>query len=434
MPNITPAVFLLILRYIYTGVLDLTNQSGFNILALLVAADELIPNKLVNYIQHHLINEESSWLQKHLVIILHTVFKLQSCKTIQDHIMKTICKNPKSFFELKDFLTLDKDIYLKLVMRNDMDIEEIDTWKYLVKLGTEQSVTSKGKSKDVINWGENDFASFKKFLDPFIPYIRFHEISRNDFYFHIRPYKKAIPEDLYEDLVTYLMANITPKVSKLPSRYGSINIDSMIIEKDKAAIITNWIEKRTNFARKPVYQFKLTYRASRDGFNYENFIHNNSNGAILWLIKISDSENIIGGYNPLGLRNMNYNYNYKNYNVDCMYEFGCDEFNHYCDGYGNDCDYNGNYYGNNYEQWETTNDSFIFCFEDVKSSNNYALSRVKNPSTAIYSYDGNWMNFGNADLILNGQNGSCTQCHYEKNLNVNNFVVEELETFVVQKT
>ncbi|CAG8515988.1 4340_t:CDS:1, partial [Scutellospora calospora] len=50
-------------------------------------------------------------------------------------------------------------------------------------------------------------------------------------------------------------------------------------------------------------------------------------------------------------------------------------------------------------------------------------------------YSGSWMNFGNSDLVLNGNDGSCMQSAYEKKiLDANNFVVEELETFTVQKT
>ncbi|CAG8823121.1 32132_t:CDS:2, partial [Racocetra persica] len=142
--------------------LDLTNQSGFNILALLVASDELILNKLVDYVQKHIIDKESSWLQKNLVAVLQTVFKLQSCETIQVHIMKTICKDPKPFFELKEFPTLDKDILLKLVMRDDLDFDEINIWKYLVKWGTTQSVTSRGRSKAATFYEDlsNDFSQF----------------------------------------------------------------------------------------------------------------------------------------------------------------------------------------------------------------------------------------------------------------------------------
>ncbi|KAF0532595.1 btb/poz domain-containing protein 19-like [Gigaspora margarita] len=193
-PNISPAIFLLILRYIYTGVLDLTNQSGFDVLALLIASEELI-------------------------------------------------------LELP---ILDKDIFLTLIKKDVMDIEEIDIWKDLIKWGTTQSISYKGKSKEtnVNNWDENDFALFKKSLEPFIHYIRFHEISKENFYHYVRPYKKAIPENLYEDLMAYFMANLRCKISKLPSR-RSIDIDSVIIKRDKAELITNLIEKKITFSRKP---------------------------------------------------------------------------------------------------------------------------------------------------------------------------------------
>ncbi|CAG8830474.1 8648_t:CDS:2, partial [Cetraspora pellucida] len=276
-----------------------------------------------------------------------------------------------------------KDIVLILIKKDMMNIEEIDIWRYLVKWGTAQSILFKEKSAEtnVTNWSESDFASFKKCLEPFIPHIRFHEITREDFYYHVRPYKKAIPENIYEDLMAYLMANISCKIStKLPSR-KSVSIDSVIIEQDKAEIITNWIERRNTFSRQPFYQFILTYRATRDGFDYNKFIDNNvdnCNQAILGLIKVSGSTKIIGGYNPLGLRN---------------------------------------------------------C-----SNNTHILSRVKNPSRAIFNREGTWMNFGNADLILNGKNGSCMLNNYEKkiwnnyeknnNRNSDRFAVDEFETFI----
>ncbi|CAG8586227.1 13192_t:CDS:2 [Dentiscutata erythropus] len=172
------------------------------------------------------------------------------------------------------------------------------------------------KKFHIIDWKEDDIALFKKLLDPFISFIRFYEISRDEFYFYIRPYKKVIPENLYEDLMAYFMVNIlNPRISRLPSRNRSIvRIDSIIIKGDNAAIISDWIEKRTtsSFSEKPLYQFILTYRATRDGFfNYNRFINKNSNGAILGLIKVANSEKIIGGYNPLGWKAVNnYNDNY----------------------------------------------------------------------------------------------------------------------------
>ncbi|CAG8632430.1 4380_t:CDS:2 [Gigaspora margarita] len=224
------------------------------------------------------------------------------------------------------------------------------------KWGTAQLIVSKGKSKtDVTNWEKKDFESFRKF----------HEISRNDFYYHIRPYKKS---DLYEDLVAYLMSNINPKVSQLPPCCRFINIDSVIIDRDKETITINWIEKSDNFAKKPCYQFTLTYRATRDRFDYNNFIAKNCCGAVLVLIKISDRK-IIGRYNPLDLSNMN---NYNNYYFTC-YDWS------YVKNYPD-------YPKDSYTQWGTTDDRR------------------------------NLDNFGSADLVLNGPHGTCSQTYYEKKI------------------
>ncbi|CAG8461441.1 11909_t:CDS:2, partial [Gigaspora rosea] len=67
-------------------------------------------------------------------------------------------------------------------------------------------------------------------------------------------------------------------------------------------LIASWIDKR----RKPYhftdlpFKFKLIYRASRDGFEIKNF-HNNcdNKGPSIVVIKVRNSEEIIGGYNPL---------------------------------------------------------------------------------------------------------------------------------------
>ncbi|RGB41578.1 hypothetical protein C1646_752007 [Rhizophagus diaphanus] len=56
--NITPNVFELILKYIYIGELDLTEQSGENIFELLIASDELLIDELFNCAQECLIEKK----------------------------------------------------------------------------------------------------------------------------------------------------------------------------------------------------------------------------------------------------------------------------------------------------------------------------------------------------------------------------------------
>src|ERR1044071_5268078 len=87
----------IILRYVYIGELDLTKQSGENILELLVASDELLLEELFYRVQDHLLEKCSGWIQRNLVLTLHVVFKLVNCKKLQDHCFKLICADPQSF-------------------------------------------------------------------------------------------------------------------------------------------------------------------------------------------------------------------------------------------------------------------------------------------------------------------------------------------------
>ncbi|CAG8839135.1 4774_t:CDS:1, partial [Cetraspora pellucida] len=140
-----------------------------------------------------IIDNESTWMLVNLVDVLHMVFKLQNCNLIQTYIMDTICMDPNVLFVLEDFPTVDKDILVRIIKRDDLNTQEINIWNHLVKWGTVHLATSLGRNPaefDITKWNDNDFMSFKNFLDPFLPYIRFYEISSEEFYYYIRPYKK----------------------------------------------------------------------------------------------------------------------------------------------------------------------------------------------------------------------------------------------------
>ncbi|GBC40202.1 BTB/POZ protein [Rhizophagus irregularis DAOM 181602=DAOM 197198] len=62
-PIVTPIVFEMILKYIYTGEIDFAKQSGENILGLLIAVDELLLEKLFDHIQDYLIEKHNSWIE-----------------------------------------------------------------------------------------------------------------------------------------------------------------------------------------------------------------------------------------------------------------------------------------------------------------------------------------------------------------------------------
>ncbi|CAI2166464.1 1522_t:CDS:1 [Funneliformis geosporum] len=273
------------------------------------------------------------------------------------------------------------------------------------------------------------------------------------------------------------MLNTEPNQTKSVPRYKKISVDSMIINSKHAAILTNWIQRKDPDAIIPIdskYYFNLIYRGSRDGFDINTIRSKcNGRGPCILIIKTKENGTIIGGYNPLG-----WNYNYRqqiNYNNNVYGHYnshihgGCSLHNiysgysgcfdnsyvglfygdlyGYCDNsYGGDsyCDNCGRPYKNygygepqtySYSYyWAVTTESFIFSLGNGNDLKNLTISRVVNGNNAIYeaNYQNMALNFGNSDLVINNDSGTCNQDQYEsKILDINSFTIEEMEIFVL---
>ncbi|GBB83324.1 hypothetical protein RclHR1_10050007 [Rhizophagus clarus] len=299
-PNISPAIFEIILRYIYTGVLDLKEKSVSDILNLLVASDELLIEELVTFVQKYLIENQNEWLLNNFIKGFHKLFKLENYKLINDYCLESICEVPEPFFNSPEF---EKDILLELIKRDDLVIDEVELWNYLIKWGIAQTSELKEKNiTDLDKCNEGDFLVLKNVLEPFFLHIRFFDIPSKDFHSNIRPFEKALPKARFENIVSFYLTKIQPE-NTLPSRYGMIPIDSVIIKPKYAAIFANWIQRNDVNARIPrnKYNFNLIYRGSRDSFNITTIRNKCSGqGACILVIKVKENGVIIGGYNPYG--------------------------------------------------------------------------------------------------------------------------------------
>ncbi|CAG8832342.1 44497_t:CDS:2, partial [Gigaspora margarita] len=110
-----------------------------------------------------------------------------------------------------------------------------------------------------------------------------------------------LPDGLNEEIIQYFSdPNSKPSFKILPLR--GYPFESKIINIKDAGLIASWIDKRKipyHFTNLP-FEFMLIYRASRDGFGIENFHENCDNkGPTVVIIKVRNSGEIIGGYNPL---------------------------------------------------------------------------------------------------------------------------------------
>jgi len=82
-------------------------------------------------------------------------------------------------------------------------------------------------------------------------------------------------------------------------RLPKSNIDSIIINQKHIALFANWIDRKEE--KYIPYEFNLLYRASRDHGNTAAAFHSkcDNKGATIVVVKITNSKQIVGGYNPL---------------------------------------------------------------------------------------------------------------------------------------
>ncbi|EXX65301.1 hypothetical protein RirG_134580 [Rhizophagus irregularis DAOM 197198w] len=254
-------------------------------------------------------------------------------------------------------------------------MSEIQVWEHVIKWGLAQNPEL---PSDPTSFSKDDFNTLKSTLQQCIPFIRFRNLTSKEFLKKVKPYKKILPKELYDNLLEYFLDNNnddTPIKKSEPRTVGEIkskNIDSNIITNQHAELISKWIDKlETTDKSTTSYEFKLLYRDFRvygSFTGYQNCQKACKNQfRTVTIYKMSDSNEILGGYNPIEWK------------------------------------FDGSY--------GITNDSFIFSFKN----SDVILSRVRNENNAICNGSTVAPSFGNGDL--RAINGSIIQCHkksYEK--------------------
>ncbi|RGB37355.1 hypothetical protein C1646_756974 [Rhizophagus diaphanus] len=278
-------------------------------------------------------------------------------------------------------------------------MDEIQVWEHVIKWGFTQNPEL---PSDPTNFSKNDFNILRNTLQQCVPYIRFHNLTSKEFLKKVKPYKKILPKELYNDLLEYFLDNDSkksiPRIIRENKEIRS-SIDSKIITFQHAELISKWIDRLEITGKLTTsYGFKLLYRDSRDGsvlFNsrlekFREICVNQSR--TITVIKIIDRNEIFGGYNPIEWK--------------------------FDDSYG------------------VTKDSFIFSFSN-NSIDNYILSRVKDEKKAIYNGEYSSGPAFSIDLQLfvgssNELKITCTKWNYEKHIGkVNGLYVEEFEVFQI---
>ncbi len=318
---------------------------------------------------------------------------------LQEFCTDLISDEPEKIFNSPNFVSIPEKSLVSLIQNDNLRMSEVQVWEHVLKWGLAQNPEL---FSDPTKFSKVDFNSLKNSLQQYIPFIRFYNLTSEEFSDKVLPYRKIIPKKLYMELIKYFLnpnsiptqksnPRKTKKIKEINSKV--IDFDSKIITLQHAELISKWID-RLEITDKlyKLYEFKLLYRGSRDGLTSENF-HKLCDGQsrTVTIIKVKDSSEILGGYNPIAWKS------------------------------------DGGY--------SSTKDSFIFSFKDSDSIENYILSRVMNEEKAIFNNIYTGPSFGVRDLHMWGSfYGS--RCHkecYKKPIRETEqeFIVEECEIFQI---
>ncbi|CAG8757131.1 14143_t:CDS:1, partial [Racocetra fulgida] len=236
----------------------------------------------------------------------------------------------------------------------------------------------------------------------------------------ITQYKNIIPENLLDDYLTYPK----PKHNDLPRRESVHYFNSKIIKAKDAALIASWIDEKNGmpyrFKDMP-YKFELIYRASSANFRIDQF-HNSCDcqGPTVVIIKVRNSNEIIGGYNPLDWYDNDFIQNKRDIDL-----FG-DTFDDIYDEYDG-C------------KFKETSKSFIFSLSNGTIPK---LSRVSYKQKAIALSITKGPCFGCRDLWVECDSsgssrrsvvGTSSQYCYIRVTDKHTFEIEEYEVFRIKK-
>ncbi|CAI2173615.1 14962_t:CDS:2 [Funneliformis geosporum] len=408
--NITSHVFKIILSYIYSGQISLEQEHPKTVLDLLSAADELIIPELINYVQVYLLENHIEWIRKYpLQILHHTAFRLETCKKLQDVCLKVICTNPELIFGTMEFTKLEESMLIAILERDDLQLDEVDLWDYVIQWGIDHTFSADRMPIDY-QWSQNDLLDLDETLKNCIPLLRFNYIKSKELPFKLKPFDILLPKHDSENInlceKNYNEGELHVKTNdKQNLNYSPI--DSNIIKLKHASLIAHWIDNQddTNIRvsrNYPTYDFKLLLRGSLNGFSASKF-HDlcDDKGATVVVMKVSDTGEIIGGYNPISWK--------------------------------------GGFIGS----WENARDSFIFSLGDGENnsidSTKFYKVKQEHANMAVFCADIRGPCFGCRDLWMSNFNNLSINCDSEvkyysgKILESKKFSVEDYEVFQVVK-
>ncbi|CAB4441819.1 unnamed protein product [Rhizophagus irregularis] len=205
-PNISPSVFNILLKYIYSG--KLTVKRNVKCLYVIIAAYDLQLQNVVEHLENYFKENDSAWKLPEDFFIISEQRQL---KQLEEQVLKLACKDPRIIFKCKGFLQLNEGFLIRLLKRNDLELNEINIFYYLIKWGIAKTGLTLNKEKfsslildiDTRKWTPIDFMNLEKTLRNCIPHIRFYQMSLGDYTEVKNKFKDILPNGLDDEIMQH---------------------------------------------------------------------------------------------------------------------------------------------------------------------------------------------------------------------------------------
>jgi len=268
---------------------------------------------LLAAIETYLIDQENEWIQQNVLSIHKCATSTASLNKLQAYCNRMIVSHPDIIFKSNDLATLPKETLITLLKNDELSMDEDDIWMSVIQWATKQ-LPELELGTDPDDWSSNVTNTIKDTIADCIPHIRLFSISPKK----VILYEDLLPKKLRRDILNYhtdkdYKLNIPllpPRTGQAPPKAGhGCYIDSTVIDKRQAEWISSKIvestkrlqeNQKTSIEQDYVYKLNLLYRQSRDGNTVTKFRELcNGKGSTITVGKVSDTEEILGGYNPV---------------------------------------------------------------------------------------------------------------------------------------
>ncbi|CAB4441945.1 unnamed protein product [Rhizophagus irregularis] len=189
--------FEVLLKYIYSGYISMDNEPS-EIFDLLLAAIKFDFEEVVSYLESQLIRQHRKWL--------HENFELVHRTSQQHGILVDFCTNATmnmlEKFLSDDFCEIKEAVLVELLKSHKLKLDEFEIWNRVLKWGLAKHPSL---NPDPKVWSPKEVEAFSMTLENILPLIQFFQFSSDQFTKSVRPYRKILSEDLYEELISYYM-------------------------------------------------------------------------------------------------------------------------------------------------------------------------------------------------------------------------------------